>query len=165
MPCPKVLYFAGMKMSIPAVMGIFLVLTLGTACSGGGKEPVSSENNIDAARNFIRAALDGKFDDARKYMLADSVNTNYMDVAERSYQRADQAIKDGYRSSSINIHEVKEPVKDSVTIVIYSNSFRNDPDTLRVVRANGQWLVDLKYLYEHDADTLLKNNGLNDTLP
>ncbi len=165
MTCPKVLYFAGMKMSVPAVLGISLILTYGAACTGGGKEPVSSENNIDAARNFIRAALDGKFDDARNYMLPDSVNTNYMDVAERSYQRADKAIKDGYRASSIKIHEVKEPLKDSVTIVIYSNSYRNEPDTLRVIRSNGQWLVDLKYLYEHDADTLLKSPNLNDSLP
>lgn len=164
MHCLKVLYFAGMKMSVPAVLGISLFLLYGAACSGK-KEPVASENNIDAARNFIRAALDGKFDEARNYMLADSVNTNYMDVAERSYQRADKAIKDGYRSSSINIHEVKEPLKDSVTLVIYSNSYRNDPDTLRVIRINGQWLVDLKYLYEHDADTLLKKPNLNDSLP
>ena len=137
-----------------------------TACRDAEKQATGvSENNIDAARNFIRTALDGKFDEARKYMLTDSVNTNYMDVAERSYQRADKAIKDGYRSSSINIHEVNEPIQDSVTVVIYSNSFRNDPDTLQVIRSGGQWLVDLKYLYEHDADTLLKKPNLNDSLP
>ncbi len=137
-----------------------------TACRDAEKQATGvSENNIDAARNFIRAALDGKFDEARKYMLTDSVNTNYMDVAERSYQRADKAIKDGYRSSSINIHEVNEPIQDSVTVVIYSNSFRNDPDTLQVIRSGGQWLVDLKYLYEHYAYTLLKKPNLNDSLP
>ena len=26
-------------------------------------------------------------------------------------------------------------------------------DTLRIIRKNGQWLVDLKYLFEHDMDT------------
>ncbi len=161
----KVLYFAGMKMSLSAVTGSLFLAVIFASCTGTGKEAPPSENNIDAARNFIRAALDGKFDKARNYMLPDSVNINYMDVAERSYQRADQSVKDGYRASSIKIHEVQEPLKDSVTLVVYSNSFRNDPDTLRVLRVNGQWLVDLKYLYEHDTDTLYKKNSQKDTLP
>ncbi len=144
---------------------VCLMMIAVTACRDAEKKTSASENNIDAARNFIRAALDGKFGDARNYMLADSVNINYMDVAERSYQRADKVIKEGYRTSTIKIHEITEPLKDSVTIVIYSNSYRNDPDTLRVIKTNGQWLVDLKYLYEHDADTLLKSPNLNDSLP
>ncbi len=136
-----------------------------TACNNEDKQETGkSENNVDAARNFIRSALDGKFDEARTYMLPDSVNTNYMDVAERSYQKAEQAIKDGYRSSSINIISVKNPVKDSVTVVIYSNSFKNNPDTLKVLKINGQWLVDFKYLYEHGADTLAAKPITNDTL-
>ncbi len=144
---------------------VCLMMIAVTACRDAEKKTSASENNIDAARNFIRAALDGKFGDARNYMLADSVNINYMDVAERSYQRADKVIKEGYRTSTIKIHEITEPLKDSVTIVIYSNSYRNDPDTLRVIKTNGQWLVDLKYLYEHDTDTLLNKSKLNDTLP
>lgn len=140
-------------------------LFLISSCKSKDKQPGNkSENNIDAARNFIRAALDGKFDEARNYMLADSVNVNYMDVAERSYQRADQTIKDGYRSSSINIVSVKEPIKDSVTVVIYSNSFKNDPDTLKVLKSNGQWLVDFKYLYLHNADTLHLKEIINDKI-
>jgi len=142
-----------------------LLFFLISSCKGKDKQPDNkSENNIDAARNFIRAALDGKFTEARTFMLADSVNINYMDVAERSYQRADQTIKDGYRSSSINIVSVKEPIKDSVTVVIYSNSFKNDPDTLKVLKTNGQWLVDFKYLYEHGTDTLQHKTVVNDTI-
>jgi hypothetical protein len=128
----------------------FLVI----ACKTKEEKAAKSENNIDAARNFIRAALDGKFQEARNYMLTDSVNLNYMDVAERSYAKSDQETKNGYRASSINIHEITEPVKDSVTIVIFSNSFKNDHDTLKVLKQNGLWLVDLKYLYEHNMDTV-----------
>ncbi|MDZ4809836.1 MAG: DUF4878 domain-containing protein [Bacteroidota bacterium] len=136
-----------------------------SSCKNKDKQPDNkSENNIDAARNFIRAALDGKFTEARNFMLEDSVNTNYMDVAERSYQRADQTIKDGYRSSSINIVSVKETIKDSVTVVTYSNSFKNDPDTLKVIKSNGQWLVDFKYLYEHDTDTMQYKSAINNTI-
>jgi hypothetical protein len=97
-------------------------------------------------------------------MLTDSLNTNYMDVAERSYERTDQATKDGYRASSINIHQ-KENINDSTAVLIYSNSFKNDHDTLRILRINNEWLVDLKYLFEHDSDTMIKKPVLKDSLP
>lgn len=143
---------------------ILIILSI-VACNSNEKtSPEVSENNIDAVRNFIRAALDGKFDEARTFMLTDSVNINYMDVAERAYQKAEKTVKDGYRTSSIRIYSPVTDVNDSVSIIIYSNSFKNDPDTLKVIRVKGQWLVDLKYLYEHDADTLYKKPPQNDSL-
>jgi hypothetical protein len=126
------------------------------ACNYNGKNSLPSENDIDAARNFIRAALDGSFDKAKNYLLADSLNINYLDVAERSYQKTDPDTRNGYRSSSINIHQVT-PLNDSTSIIIFSNSFKNDHDTLRIIKQKDQWLVDLKYLYEHDSDTLFHN--------
>lgn len=148
----------------PIIIGgiLFLFFSL-PACKNDQKSTGKSENDIDAARNFIRAALDGKFDVARTYLLADSINTNWMDVAERSYRKADPDTKNGYRSSSINIHQVN-PVNDSTTVVIYSNSFKNDHDTLKVLKQNGQWLVDLKYLYEHDMDSLYNKPVNKDTI-
>ena len=132
---------------------MFLLCFFYTCKSKDRQTTGKSENNIDAARNFIRSALDGKFDEARTYMLPDSPNTNYMDVAERSFQNTDQGVKNSYRTSTIIIHEVDD-VNDSTTIVIYSNSYKNDRDTLRVVKTNNQWLVDLKYLFEHGSDTM-----------
>ncbi|MBC7872388.1 MAG: DUF4878 domain-containing protein [Ferruginibacter sp.] len=143
---------------------LFLLFYFVSCRSKDNPTPGKSENSIDAARNFIRAALDGRFTEARTFMLRDSVNTNYMDVAERSYQKAEQSTKDGYRVASINIIRVTDPVKDSVTVVIYSNSFKNDHDTLKVVKTKGQWLVDLKYLYEHDGDTLQHKEFINDKI-
>jgi len=150
-----------MKKKYPVIILLLLILA---ACKSKDKEMATSENSVDAARNFIRSALDGKFNEARKYMLPDSVNTNFMDVAERSYQRAEQDTKDGYRSASITILNVTDKIKDSVTVVIYSNSFKNDPDTLKVIKSNGQWLVDFKYLYDHDMDTLSGMPVINDSL-
>lgn len=152
----KISYFAGMKrfcfITLIAI-GTFL-LFFAVSCKEKDKKAAGeSENNIDAARNFIRSALDGKFNEARLFLLPDSVNVNYMDVAERSYQRSDQSVKDGYRAASINIIEVKNPVKDSVTVVIFSNTYKNDPDTLKLIKSNGKWLVDLKYLYLHQEDS------------
>lgn len=78
-----------------------------------------------------------------------------MDVAERSFQNADQGVKNSYRTSTIIIHEVNN-INDSTTIIIYSNSYKNVRDTLRVIKANQQWLVDLKYLYEHGAEAFFE---------
>ena len=143
---------------------LFLFLLFFAACKSDDKKSNSlSSNNIDAARNFIRAALDGKYREARDYLLQDSVNLSWMDAAERSYLKADQDTKDGYMAASINMHEVIK-VNDSTTIIIFSNSFKNDHDTLKVVRVKEQWLIDLKYLFEHDTDTTLKKQAIKDTL-
>ena len=134
------------------------------SCKNKDKGPTGkSENNIDAARNFIRSALDGKFDEARNFMLPDSSNTNYMDVAERSFKNISQPEKDGYRASNIIIHNVND-VNDSTTIIIYSNSYKRDHDTLKVLKINSQWLIDLKYLFEHDAEGNASKPVIKDAL-
>ena len=140
---------------------LFLLFIFG-AC-GEKKKQVVAENDIDAARSFIRAALDGKFNEARTYMLTDSVNSNWMDIAERNYQKADRDTKVGYASASINIHQVS-PVDDSTTVVIYSNSFKNDHDTLKVIKQNEKWLIDLKYLFQHDEDSSSIKLIINDSI-
>ena len=145
-----------------SISRLLLIAILAFGCKSSERE--SSDSNIDAARNFIRAALDGKFKDARSYMVQDSVNMNYLEVAERSYRRADAFTRNGYRASSINIHEVKEAIPDSIAVVIYSNSYKNDHDTLKVIHLNGQWLVDLKYLFEHEQDTTFNKIIKTDTL-
>jgi hypothetical protein len=123
-----------------------------------------SENDIDAARDFLQAALEGNFDKARTFMLPDSKNVNWMDISERSYMRNDEETKYGYRKASIHIHDISYTVKDSVTIVIFSNSFMNNHDTLKVVKKDGQWLVDIKYLFEHATDTLAMKPVLKDSI-
>jgi hypothetical protein len=56
-------------------------------------------------------------------------------------------------------------VNDSTTVVIFSNSYKNDHDTLKVLKKNNQWLVDFKYLFEHDNDSLFKAAAIKkDTL-
>lgn len=125
---------------------LFLLLIL--ACKSPETKKQAAENDLDAGRLFIRAALDGRFDLARDYLLTDSLNNNYIDLAERSYQRLSQADKESYKGSTIVVHN-NTALSDSVTVLIYSNSFKNDQDTLRVIRKDGKWLVDLKYLFGH----------------
>lgn len=129
----------------------FLFLQFFCACSGGegekAGETTTSENDVDAARNFIRSALDGKYDRARQFMIQDSVNNQYLDLAQRNYEsRMDPEDKRGYREASINIHDIRQ-VNDSTTVVNYSNSFKKKNDSLKVVHRSDQWLVDLKYSF------------------
>jgi hypothetical protein len=138
-------YFAGMK---SVLISSFLFLLFFGACNSSDKtETPTSENDVDAARNFINAALQGHYDDARKLVVPDSVNNAWIDLFKRSYQEhMNPADKAGYRNASININDV-QTVNDSTTIVKYSNSYKKQNDSLKVVRRNGQWLVDLAYTF------------------
>ena len=142
-----------MKSNIPLR---FLILQLFfLACNSGDQNNSSgkSENDIDAARNFIQSALAGDYKKAKTFLLHDSINQQYIDAFERNYnERMSPEDKKGYRESSINIHLVK-PLNDSMTIVNYSNSYKNKNDSLKVIRSNGQWLVDLKYFYYQQPDS------------
>jgi len=111
---------------------------------------------MDAARNFLDAALKGDYKDASAYMLKDSANLEYLNVTERSYQRLSSDEKSGLKAASLRFFDTKQ-VNDSTTVTIFANSYKNDKDTLRIVRANGRWLVDLKYLFEHGMDTSSNN--------
>jgi hypothetical protein len=141
---------------------IFFIFILFFACNNS-KQTDKPENDIDAARDFIRAALDGKFDEARKYLLQDSSNLQFLNAVERNYAKMDVDTRGGYRSASINVHLV-DPVNDSTTIVVYSNSFKNDHDTLKVLKKENNWLIDLKYLFTQGKDSIYKTVITTDSL-
>jgi hypothetical protein len=130
------------------IPSLFLfLLFFAVACNQADKTmSAGAESDIDAARSFIRAALDGNFEKARTYLFQDSLNNVYMDVTERSYNKFAKDTVNQYRSASINIHNV-QTLNDSVTLVTFSNSFRNDHQSLRVVKTDGRWQIDLKYLF------------------
>jgi len=107
---------------------LFFLLVLSTACQQNEKSTQLASNEVDAGRKFLRAALDGKFDVAKEYLLPDSLNLNYLDVAARGYDRLSQNDKENY-------------------------SFKNDRDTLRILKRDKNWFVDLSYLYVHPSTT------------
>ena len=136
------------------LISCILFVNIFFACSNNDKdEPPVSENDVDAARNFINAALDGHYDEARNLVVSDSANNAWIDLFKRNYQsRMTMADKAGYRDASINIHSVTQP-NDSTTIVHYSNSYKKQTDSLKVVRIADQWLVDLKYSFTRQDET------------
>lgn len=126
----------------------FLCLAFAWACNNNDRVTTNTpENDLDAARMFIRNALDGRFGQARQLMLRDSTNDETMDVTERNYEHMSEANKVGYRNASIQIYNTRD-VNDSTRIVTYSNSFKNQKDSIKLVRINSEWLVDLKFTFQ-----------------
>lgn len=128
----------------------FLFLQFFLACTNHNAGP-ASENDEDAARNFIRSVLDAEFDKAKTFIVPDSTNNEYLSITKRNFaERMSRADKMGYKAASIQIHEVKK-VNDSTSVVLYSNSFKKQRDSVKVVLHNNAWLVDLKYSFPPNA--------------
>ena len=109
---------------------------------------------MDAAINFLNASLQGDFKQATDYMLPDSTNSGYLFNTERTYKNLPPEEKKELKEASLHFYNYPNPKpNDSTTIIVFSNSYKNDKDTLRIVKTAGKWLVDLKYLFEHDEDT------------
>ncbi|MFN2458341.1 MAG: hypothetical protein ABR502_09090 [Chitinophagaceae bacterium] len=126
---------------------LFLQFLFGCNQTDRTDNTTASENDADAARNFIQSALEGEYKKAETFILPDSINNQYLDALERNYKdRMNADDKTGYRGASINIHSIKE-LNDSTSIIHYSNSYKNQRDSIKAVRMNNKWLVDLKYSF------------------
>ena len=124
--------------------GFIIILSI-YGCSNDDV-PGKSESDIDAARNFIRASLDNDFNKARSFMIRDSLNNEYLDAAMRHRASRPKEENRLYKEASIRIFDTRKE-NDSISIISYSNSYRNTKDSLKVVRSDNQWLVDLKYSF------------------
>ncbi|TCZ67346.1 DUF4878 domain-containing protein [Flaviaesturariibacter aridisoli] len=128
------------KLLLPA---LGLVLLCG--CSDT-TPPTTSDSDMDAARNFLRASLNNDFDKAREYMLTDSANSQLLKVAADQRSRLSREENRHYQDATIRIYDTRK-VNDSSSIIVYDNSYRQTRDSLLVFRSAGKWLVDLKYTY------------------
>jgi hypothetical protein len=125
-----------------------LMLLVLSACNPENQKPAVAEDDIDAARNFIRAALDGDYKHARTMIVDDSTNKQSLDLYEWNYNnKISDDDRKAYKSSSIRMLDVHK-LNDSVTIVHYSNSYKDKPDSMKVVKLGGRWLVDLNFAFQ-----------------
>jgi hypothetical protein len=104
------------------------------------------ENALEAGREFIDNSLKGRFNTAKKYMLADEENIYWLNKVSTDYNKLSEQDKAGLSQASININEVAD-VSDSVTVINYSNSFKKRSQNVKVVKHKGDWLVDFKYTF------------------
>lgn len=111
----------------------------------------------EAANQFIRAALDGDYKKARTFLINDSTNKQTMDTYENFYNNnrpPDQ--KKAFKEASIHFLRETHQVNDSIAIVHYANSYSNTPDSLKVVKINGQWFIDLNFRFQQPKDSIPK---------
>jgi len=134
-------------------ISLSLLLLFVMACGNNDRKNAAAENDIDAARSFIRAALDGDYNKAQIFMLQDSTNLEDLNTAIRLNERLTPEEKQKYRESTIRIFQTRA-LNDSSSIITYSNSYRNRKDSLLVIKADGKWLVDFKYIFQHKTDSL-----------
>lgn len=128
--------------SASILLFLSLMARLSLACNAGKTFDIA-EDAQDAGRQFIRASLDGDYEKARFYLLSDSVNLLLIGKWQQDFARLDANTRQSYREASILPINIRA-INDSVTSYTYSNSFRKDTTTVRIVRVNGEWLVDLK---------------------
>jgi hypothetical protein len=123
------------RFTIPAIS--FLLLS---SCSQSFKP---AEDAQDAGREFIRASLDGNYEKASFYLYPDSTNNMLFDKWKKDHERLDHEEQKKYRDADILPVNIRT-VNDSTTSYTYANSYKKDTTTIRIVRIEGKWLVDLK---------------------
>jgi hypothetical protein len=137
-----------MKNFLPITVLLFL-FACNDAAKKGPENIAKPENGLEAASQFIRAALNGDVTRARTFILKDSTNKQMLDLFEYKYNNVfSPEDRKAYKTASI--HFMKDPyqVNDSTTIVYYSNSYKNVPDSLKVVKINGQWFIDMNFMVQ-----------------
>ncbi len=115
-----------------------------TACSN--EVPVDKSDPLTSGRGFIEASLKGDYKVAEKYLLKDSTNLEYFHGLEDFNKKLDQETRRGYSDANIII-DSSIAKSDSVDIIYYTNSYKNKPSKIKLVKKGNDWLVDFKYTF------------------
>lgn len=103
--------------------------------------------DIEVTRAFIKDILENNFKGATDFVLPEDTNDQYLSLFKKYFESKSKEELEQYKNADIVINEINN-VNDSVTIVNYSNTYKkNEKNKVKVVRKNGQWLVDLKYTF------------------
>ncbi len=119
------------------------ILLISLAACNNGETFKKAEDAQDAGREFIRASLDGNYEKAQFYLFADSTNQLLLNKWKKDYDQLDPESRKKYKDADILPISVQTQ-NDSVTSYTYANSYKKDTTTIRIVRINKEWLVDLK---------------------
>ena len=133
-----------------AIIVWFVVLAFFESCTNGNT--VHLTDPVEAGREFIDASLKGNYEVARKYILADSVNMEYLSIATRNFDiKLSPQQKEGYKNANIIIDSIQK-ISDSVTIINFSNTYKKSPAKIKLIRKNNEWLVDFKFTFSGNSN-------------
>jgi hypothetical protein len=126
---------------------LLLSLICCLAISSCNTEKKLPNTDIEVARGFIKNILESNFKDAETFVLKEETNRQFFDLFKKEFESKSKAELESFKNADIIINEIS-PINDSVSIINYSNSFKKDKtNKLKMVRINGQWMVDLKYTF------------------
>ncbi len=115
-----------------------------TACNHTAE--ANKTDPLESGRGFIEASLKGDYVEAQKYILEDSTNLEYFNGLKDFNSKMSSEERGNYRDANIIIDSTHK-VSDSVTIITYSNSYKNVPSKLKMVKHDNEWLVDFKFTF------------------
>ena len=117
------------------------------AISSCNNEKKSTNTDIEVARVFIKDILESNFKDAETFVLKEETNQQFFELFKKEFESKSKSELESFKNADNIINEIS-PINDSVSIINYSNSFKKDKSNkLKMVRINGQWMVDLKYTF------------------
>ena len=117
-----------------------------TACTNSGNY-IKAEDAQDAGREFIRASLDGDLNKAKFYLLKDSANLYLLEKWKTDlYDKFNSEERRSYREASILPVRISNE-NDSTVLYVFTNSYKKDTTSIKVIRKNNEWLVDLKDIH------------------
>lgn len=124
---------------------ILAILLIATIACNNTESYKKAEDAQDAAREFIKASLDGDYNKADFYLYADSTNKFLLDRWRKDYTHLSEEERQKYKAAEIIVLNITAQ-NDSVSEFKYLNSYKKDTTTIKILRINGEWLVDLKEL-------------------
>ncbi|MGN6532651.1 MAG: hypothetical protein ACTHK0_12985 [Ginsengibacter sp.] len=127
-----------------ALFVMIFFTTITSACNDSGT--VDKSDPLASGRAFIEASLKGDYIKAQKYMLADSTNIEYLEGLKTFNNNMNAEDRHGYSDANIII-DSSISKSDSVDIIYYTNSYKNKPSKIKLVKQNNEWLVDFKYTF------------------
>lgn len=123
------------------------ILFLLTGCKSGGN--VDKTDPLESGRGFIDASLKGDYTKAGEYILKDSTNEQYLNGLRDFNKNSTPIEREGYREANIII-DSSVAQSDSVNIIYFSNTFKKEPQKIKMVKKGTDWLVDFKYSFNEN---------------
>ena len=126
---------------------LILLVAFTLIVAGCNNSPETDKSDpLESGRGFIEASLKGDYITAKTYLLQDSTNMEYFDGLKDFNMKMSREDRHGYSEANIII-DSSIAQSDSVDIIYYSNTYKNKPSKLKLVKHNNEWLVDFKYTF------------------